>query len=61
MAGRVKVTLDRAHLAARMQRGKDHCGPILAQQIIDDSKPYTPHDQGTLEDRDRERSLLQET
>ena len=53
MSGRVKVTLDRAHLAARMQRGKDHCGPILAQQIIDDSKPYTPHDQGTLEDSAR--------
>lgn len=49
MAGNVKVVLDRAHLAARMMRGKTHCGPILAQQIIDDSRPYTPHDQGALE------------
>ena len=48
MAGRVKVTLDRAHLAARMQRGKDHCGPILAQQIIDDSRRYTPKAEGDL-------------
>ena len=49
----VKVQLDRAHLAARMKRGKEHCGPILAQQIIDDSRPFTPHDQSTLEDSGR--------
>lgn len=49
MASSVKVTLDRAHLAARMRAGKEHCGPILAQQIIDDSRPFTPHDQGILE------------
>lgn len=53
MAGNVSVSLDRAHLAARFQRGKDHCGPILAQQILDDSRPFTPHDQGTLEDSGR--------
>ncbi len=49
----VKVQLDRAHLAARMKRGKEHCGPILAQQILDDSRPFTPHDQGALEDSGR--------
>ena len=49
MASKVKVTLDRAHLAARMMAGKDHAGPILAQQIIDDSRAFTPHDQGMLE------------
>lgn len=52
MAG-VSVTLDRAHLAARFNRGKEHCGPILAQQILDDCRPFTPHDQGTLEDSGR--------
>ena len=57
MAGRVKVTLNRAHLAARMNRGKMHAGPILAQQIIDDSRPYTPHDQGTLEDSGRPEKI----
>ena len=49
MAGKVKVTLDRAHLAARMRAGKDHAGPILAQHVIDGSRPFTPHDQGILE------------
>ena len=49
----VKVQLDRAHLAARMKRGKEHCGPILAQQILDDSRPFTPNDQGALEDSGR--------
>lgn len=53
MAGRVTVKLDRAHLAARMRAGKDHAGPILAQQILDDCRPFTPHDQGTLEDSGR--------
>ena len=46
---KVQVKLDRAHLAARMRAGKDHAGPILAQQIIDDSRIFTPHDQGMLE------------
>lgn len=36
-----------------MKRGKDRCGPALAEQILADSKPYTPHDQGTLEDSGR--------
>lgn len=49
----VRVKFDRAHFAARMAAGKNHCGPILAQQILDDSRPYTPHDQGTLEDSGR--------
>ena len=49
----VKVKFDRAHFTARMAAGKNHCGPILAQQILDDSRPFTPHDQGTLEDSGR--------
>lgn len=49
MSGTVTVKLDRAHLAARMRAAKEHAGPILAQQILDDCRPYTPHDQGTLE------------
>ena len=49
----VKVMFDRAHFAARMAAGKNHCGPILAQQNLDDSRLYTPHDQGTLEDSGR--------
>ena len=53
MSGNVTVTLDRAHLTARMRAGRDHCGPILAQQILDDCRPFTPHDQGTLEDSAR--------
>jgi len=49
----VKVNLDRAHLAARMQKGKERCGPFLAEQILGDSRPYTPHAEGTLEDSAR--------
>lgn len=50
---RVTVKLDRAHLTARMRRGKEHCGPFLAEQILGDSRPFTPHDQGTLENSGR--------
>lgn len=50
---RVTVNLDRAHLAARLRQGKEHCGPYLAEQILGDSRPFTPHDQGTLEDSGR--------
>ena len=53
MAGNVKVEFDRAHFTARMRAGKEHVGPILAQQILDDCRPFTPHDQGTLEDSGR--------
>lgn len=53
MASNVTVHVDRAHLAARMRAGKERCGPILAQQILDDCRPFTPHDQGTLEDSGR--------
>ena len=53
MASSVTVRLDRAHLAARMKRGKEHCGPLLAEQVLGDSRPYTPHAEGTLEDSAR--------
>ena len=36
-----------------MQKARQHAGPILAQQILDDCRPFTPHDQGTLEDSGR--------
>ena len=49
----VTVKLDRAHLSARMKKGREHAGPILAQQVLDDCRPFTPHDQGTLEDSGR--------
>ena len=49
----VTVTLDRAHLAARMERGKDLAGAALAEAVLNDSKPYTPHDQSELEDSGR--------
>lgn len=42
--GHVTVSLDRAHLAARLKRGKDTAGKALAEQIIGDSIPYTPND-----------------
>jgi hypothetical protein len=53
MSSTITVKLDRAHLSARMKDGKAHCGPFLAQQILDDCRPFTPHDQGTLEDSGR--------
>ena len=51
--GSVSVTLDRAHLQARMERGKDLAGAAVAEAVLNDSRPYTPHDQGTLEDSGR--------
>lgn len=53
----VTVKFDRAHLTARMKAAKDHVGPIMAQQILDDSRPFTPHDQGTLEDSGRPEKI----
>lgn len=53
MAGRTTVKLDRAHLMARMKNGKQRAGAALAMQILDDCRPFTPHDQGTLEDSAR--------
>ena len=49
----IKVTFDREHLAARLKNGKQRCGKMLAQQILDDCRPFIPHDQGTLEDSGR--------
>lgn len=44
------VTVNRAHLTARLDRGKELAGAAVAEAILNDSRPYTPHDQGTLED-----------
>lgn len=51
----VKVTFDRAHLAARLKKGKDHCGPFLAEQIRTDCNDYSVPDDGehTLKDSSR--------
>ena len=57
----VKVLLDRAHLTARLKRGKDHCGPFLAEQIAGDSIPFTPNDgEGTLQDSKRVEKIGQD-
>lgn len=49
----VTVNLDRAHLTARLNRGRDLAGAAVAEAILNDSRPFTPHDQGTLEDSGR--------
>ena len=46
MASQVKVTLDRAHLFAKLKNGKEGCGAALAEQILGDSRPFTPHANG---------------
>ena len=49
----ITVTVNRAHLTARMNRGKELAGAAVAEAVLNDSRPYTPHDQGTLEDSGR--------
>ena len=49
----VTVTVNRAHLTARMNRGKELACAAVAEAVLNDSRPYTPHDQGTLEDSGR--------
>ena len=55
----VQVQLDRAHLIARMKRGKDHAGPILCEQILQDCNQYSVPDDGehTLKDSGRVERL----
>ena len=49
----IEVHVDRAHLLARMKNGKQRAGDALAAQILDDSRPFTPHAGGELEDSAR--------
>ena len=49
----VTVTVNRAHLTARMNRGKEIACKAVAEAVISDSRPYTPRDQGILESRAR--------
>lgn len=42
----ITVQLDRAHLTARLQRGKEQCGPALAEQIRSDCNQYSVPDDG---------------
>ena len=46
MSSTVTVKLDRAHLTARMRRGREYAGPILARQILDDCNNYAVPDDG---------------
>ena len=46
MSGEIKIQLDRAHLTARMSRGKENCGPALAEQILSDCNQYAVPDDG---------------
>lgn len=46
MSGEIRVQLDRAHLAARMQKGKEFCGKALAEQILGDCTQYSVPDDG---------------
>ena len=47
--GSVTVSLNRAHLSARLKRGNDRAGKALAEQILGDCKAYTPRDKGALQ------------
>ena len=44
--GNVQVTLDKAHLTARLRAGKEYCGPILARNILDNCNEYSVPDDG---------------
>lgn len=58
MAGKVSVTLDRAHLRARLDAGKERCGEKVAQQIVSDCNgAFIPFDQGTLKDSGRPEKI----
>lgn len=42
----VTVQINRAHLEARFNRGREACGPILARQILDDCNNWSVPDDG---------------
>lgn len=46
MSGEIRVQLDRAHLAARMEKGKEFGGKALAEQILGDCTQYSVPDDG---------------
>ena len=53
--GSVTVSLDRAHLKARMERGSEAAGAALAEQVLSDCNQYAVPDDGehTLKDSGR--------
>ena len=53
--GSVTVSLDRAHLKARMERGSDAAGAAIAEQVLSDCNQYAVPDDGehTLKDSGR--------
>lgn len=51
--GLVSVSLDRAHLEARIRKGEEMTCAAVAEAVLADSRPYTPHDQGALESSGR--------
>ena len=46
IVGSVSVSLDRSKLAARLKRGDEAAGPVLAEQIIHDCNLYSTPDDG---------------
>ena len=57
-SSKVTVSMDRAHLKARMQKAKDLAGYAVASQIQADCRPFTPHAEGILEASSRVESTL---
>ena len=53
--GSVTVSLDRAHLKARMERGSEAAGAALAEQVLSNCNQYAVPDDGehTLKDSGR--------
>ena len=56
----VSVSLDRAHLTARLEKGKEAAGYALANQILADCRPFVPHAEGTLEASGRAEKVGEE-
>lgn len=43
------MSINRARLSVRFKNGNEQAGKVLANEIVNYSHPYTPHDKGTLE------------
>lgn len=54
----VSVTMNRAHLSARLKNGRDIAGAALAEQILADcNNTFIPWAEGTLKDSGRVEKL----
>ena len=47
--GLITVSIDRAHLQARMNRAKEKAGYALAEQILEDSNKLAPYSGGSIQ------------